>query len=430
MGIKYIHELPASSAINENDVLVIDDGNRNYKVLWSVFKTLLGSVSAFAADPDTENYPGYLKITLTNGTVLRAKSSDPGKQDKLTFDTTPTEESTNPVTSNGIFAALTDKLDAADYVNFTGATDNTDGTAGKVPAPAAGGERYLSSGGIWETPDSEPTEDSAKLISSGAVYDSIHGLQLVIADEYNSGHTYPLGYYAMHEGELYRSTVAIPQAEEWDPSHWQNVTVGEAIEDLAASIAGVTDAEYITYDGSLATHRAGSVGAELSGLGVDDEDQELAIDLILNELIHRKVQFDSLSDTVASQGTRLTTAEGNISSQGTRLSTAETNITNQGARLSTAEGNITKLLARTEIEAGSVTLTNDQAFPFNSSQVTVPLVTERANQNYIVDYEVTAAVGNVGDIIVSAKLVNGFKIEFTGSATSVTVKYQVLGGMA
>lgn len=82
------------------------------------------------------------------------------------------------------------------------------------------------------------------------------------------------------------------------------------------------------------------------------------------------------------------------------------------------------------VEAGTVTLTNNQVFPFNNSQVTVPLVTTRNNQNYIVDYEVTAAVGNVGDIIVSAKLVNGFKIEYTGSATSVTVKYQVLGGMS
>mgnify|MGYP007070074542 CR=1 FL=1 len=105
-------------------------------------------------------------------------------------------------------------------------------------------------------------------------------------------------------------------------------------------------------------------------------------------------------------------------------------VESQGTRLSAAEANITKLLARTEIEAGTVTLTNSDTFPFNNSQRTVALVKERANQNYIVDYEVTAAVGNVGDIIVSAKLVNGFKIEHTGSATSVTIKYQVLGGMA
>lgn len=94
------------------------------------------------------------------------------------------------------------------------------------------------------------------------------------------------------------------------------------------------------------------------------------------------------------------------------------------------ETNITKLTKRTDMVAGSVTLSNSQAFPFNNSQVTVPISVERDNQDYIVDYEVTEAVGNVGDIVISAKLVNGFKIEYTGSASSVTVKYQVLGGMA
>ena len=138
-------------------------------------------------------------------------------------------------------------------------------------------------------------------------------------------------------------------------------------------------------------------------------DHEETLRLFLTELAHSKEEnaqrdsnFEALQAVVAGHGTRL----------------------------GTDEGNITKLLARTEIEAGTVTLTNSGTFPFNNSQRTVALVTERANQNYIVDYEVTAAVGNVGDIIVSAKLVNGFKIEYTGSATSVTVKYQVLGGMA
>ncbi len=174
------------------------------------------------------------------------------------------------------------------------------------------------------------------------------------------------------------------------------------------------------------------------------DDHEVTMRLLLTELTHGKEEnaqrdssFETLQTAVAGHGTRLSTAEGNITSLGARMDTAEGNITTQGGKvtklegkMSTAEGNITKLLARTAIEAGTVTLTNNQAFPFNNSQVTVPLVTERANQNYIVDYEVTAATGNVGDIIVSAKLVNGFKIEHTGSASSVTVKYQVLGGMA
>jgi len=197
------------------------------------------------------------------------------------------------------------------------------------------------------------------------------------AADFSTSTSYAVGDYCIYQGALYRFTTAHTGA--WNASHVAAANIAEEVARLVAE------------------------------LGMEDEDQEIAIRLILNELLHRDELFDGLSGTVTSQGGRITTLEGKMTS---------------------AEGNITKLLARTTIEAGTVTLTNDQAFPFNNSQVTVPLVTERANQNYIVDYEVTAATGNVGDIIISAKLVNGFKIEHTGSATSVTVKYQVLGGMA
>ena len=169
-------------------------------------------------------------------------------------------------------------------------------------------------------------------------------------------------------------------------------------------------------------------------LGNAVNDLQTALALVLTWITHTEADYGerlaSLEGSRTSDEGRISTLESTATSHGTRLTAAEGNITGLTGRMGTAEGNITKLMSRTEIEAGSVTLTNSQAFPFNDSQVTVPLTTERANQNYIVDYEVTAAVGNVGDIIVSAKLVNGFKIEHTGSATSVTVKYQVLGGMA
>ena len=38
----------------------------------------------------------------------------------------------------------------------------------------------------------------------------------------------------------------------------------------------------------------------------------------------------------------------------------------------------------------------------------------------------TAVTGNAGEIEVSDKLVNGFKLSFTGSASSVTVAWVVL----
>lgn len=92
------------------------------------------------------------------------------------------------------------------------------------------------------------------------------------------------------------------------------------------------------------------------------------------------------------------------------------------------QGDDATLMARTNPVTGTATLTNTGTFPFNDSQTTVAITT-RDNVNYAVDIVVTASNGNVGDIIVSDKLTNGFKVEFTGSATSVTIKYVILGGM-
>jgi len=81
-------------------------------------------------------------------------------------------------------------------------------------------------------------------------------------------------------------------------------------------------------------------------------------------------------------------------------------------------------------ETGTVTLNNTQAFPFNNSIVTVPLTNVRDNLNYIVEIiSVTpAGGGNAGEIEVSERQTNGFKMAFTGSASSVAVTYAVIGG--
>ena len=80
------------------------------------------------------------------------------------------------------------------------------------------------------------------------------------------------------------------------------------------------------------------------------------------------------------------------------------------------------------MEKGTVTLTNSKEFPFNNSIRSVNLVNERASTDYIVTTRVTSFTGNVGEIEISDKLVNGFKIAHTGSASSVTVEYMVTGG--
>ena len=80
-------------------------------------------------------------------------------------------------------------------------------------------------------------------------------------------------------------------------------------------------------------------------------------------------------------------------------------------------------------EAGSVRITNSQAYPFNAGVATVVLNTPRQNMDYVVSAEVTAATGNVQTVEVYDKQLNGFKIRYDGSATVVTIKYYVTGGM-
>ena len=82
------------------------------------------------------------------------------------------------------------------------------------------------------------------------------------------------------------------------------------------------------------------------------------------------------------------------------------------------------------VEEQELTMTNNQSYPFNTSAKTVSLDTTRNNTNYIVDYEIEDSNGNVGEIEITDKALNGFKVAFTGSATSVTVTLKIMGGMA
>lgn len=80
-------------------------------------------------------------------------------------------------------------------------------------------------------------------------------------------------------------------------------------------------------------------------------------------------------------------------------------------------------------ETGEVTLNNSGGFLFNNSKVTVPLTNVRDNLNYVVEIiSVTPTGGPAGEIEVSERQINGFKIAFTGSSTKVVVKYAVIGG--
>lgn len=77
------------------------------------------------------------------------------------------------------------------------------------------------------------------------------------------------------------------------------------------------------------------------------------------------------------------------------------------------------------------TLTNSKEYPFNNSKKTLALKTPRGNLDYTVFVETsTEDAGGIGEIKITDKQLNGFKIEFTGAAKKVSVKCTVQGGYA
>lgn len=82
-----------------------------------------------------------------------------------------------------------------------------------------------------------------------------------------------------------------------------------------------------------------------------------------------------------------------------------------------------------EGELREISLTNNQEYPFNNSEITVALLKERDTLNYRVLTEVLSSDGTVGRVMVYDKAKNGFKIRYTGSATSASIKCFIQGGM-
>ena len=80
-------------------------------------------------------------------------------------------------------------------------------------------------------------------------------------------------------------------------------------------------------------------------------------------------------------------------------------------------------------EEKAVTLSNSQSYPFNNSTQTIALSTVRNFTDYTVEAEITDHDGNVGDVRIFDRMLNGFKVAYDGSAKSATIKLRIKGGM-
>ena len=85
--------------------------------------------------------------------------------------------------------------------------------------------------------------------------------------------------------------------------------------------------------------------------------------------------------------------------------------------------------AQVEVEEKTVTLSNNQSYPFNNSTQTIALNTVRNFTDYTVEAEITDHDGNVGDVKIFDRMLNGFKVAYDGSAKKATIKLRIKGGM-
>lgn len=99
------------------------------------------------------------------------------------------------------------KLNTADYKNFTGATSELEGEPGRVPAPGTIG-MYLASEGAWQSPDSVPTANSTKLITSGAVKDALDNIEIDVDSALN-----PTSENPVQNKAIYQKLVSTAQAD-------------------------------------------------------------------------------------------------------------------------------------------------------------------------------------------------------------------------
>lgn len=73
---------------------------------------------------------------------------------------------------------------------------------------------------------------------------------------------------------------------------------------------------------------------------------------------------------------------------------------------------------------------NGGHWPFNNAESAVALEIMRNNTDYTVDIDVTAySGGGLGNIHITDKALNGFKVCHDGSATAVEVTLKIRGGM-
>ena len=169
----------------------------------------------------------------------------------------------------------------------------------------------------------------------------------------------------------------------------------------------------------------GNLQSAQTQLGNTQQSQGTKIGNLTKTVGEHATAIGNLQKTQKTQGESITNLD-------TRLGTLEQTSTNYGRRLDALEkagtggggGDTTQEVQEITITAGS------DPWPFGITTKSVTLGTVRKNTNYTVDaYVKSYSGGALGDVVVSDKGTNNFKVKHDGSATTVTLVLKITGGM-
>ena len=159
-------------------------------------------------------------------------------------------------------------------------------------------------------------------------------------------------------------------------------------------------------------------------LGNTQQSQGTKIENLTKAVGEHATAIGNLQKTQKTQGESITNLD-------TRLGTLEQTSTNYGSRLDALEKAGTGGGGDTTQEVQEITITaGSDPWPFGITTKSVTLGTVRKNTNYTVDaYVKSYSGGALGDVVVSDKGTNNFKVKHDGSATTVTLVLKITGGM-
>lgn len=98
---KTIDQLPSKETLSNNDMFPVDDGEQTYKILFSKFLEAIPGVVSVTQSQDGQS----IVVQPRTGNPVTITIHDNTKQNVLTFDNAPTQNSSNPVKSSGIYTA-------------------------------------------------------------------------------------------------------------------------------------------------------------------------------------------------------------------------------------------------------------------------------------------------------------------------------------